>query len=86
MVVNRDDARVAAHGRAGPVPVKGRAAKPVERAGDPLRPRRAAPPGDFGLVTENGMAWLVRALDADETSRGQRAAQPADEELFICSA
>jgi UDP-N-acetylmuramoylalanine--D-glutamate ligase len=24
-------------------------------------------PGDFGLVTENGMAWLVRALPVDET-------------------
>jgi UDP-N-acetylmuramoylalanine--D-glutamate ligase len=24
-------------------------------------------PGDFGLVTENGMDWLVRALPADET-------------------
>jgi len=29
-------------------------------------PRR---PGDFGLVVENGMAWLVRALPADETIR-----------------
>jgi UDP-N-acetylmuramoylalanine--D-glutamate ligase len=24
-------------------------------------------PGDFGLIVENGMAWLVRALPADET-------------------
>jgi UDP-N-acetylmuramoylalanine--D-glutamate ligase len=35
-------------------------------------PRR---PGDFGLVVENGMAWLVRALPADEgvkrPSRGE---------------
>jgi UDP-N-acetylmuramoylalanine--D-glutamate ligase len=31
----------------------------------------AAPqhPGDFGLVVENGMAWLVRALEADPTIR-----------------
>lgn len=69
MVINRDDARVEAMVPA-PVVVKGargKAAKPVARA--VLRfgldaPRR---PGDFGLVTEAGMAWLVRALPADET-------------------
>ena len=27
-------------------------------------PRR---PGDFGIEVVNGMAWLVRALEADET-------------------
>ena len=32
-------------------------------------------PGDFGIETVNGMAWLVRALEADETrQRGKRAA------------
>ena len=32
-------------------------------------------PGDFGIETVNGMAWLVRALEADETRhRGKRAA------------
>jgi UDP-N-acetylmuramoylalanine--D-glutamate ligase len=29
-------------------------------------------PGDFGLVTENGMAWLVRALPADETVKRKK--------------
>ena len=24
-------------------------------------------PGDFGIEVVNGMAWLVRALEADET-------------------
>ncbi len=49
-------------------------------------------PGDFGLEVVNGMAWLVRALEADETQRrrpravaGQPGAvQPAiEEELHI---
>ena len=32
-------------------------------------------PGDFGIETVNGMAWLVRALEADETrQRGKRGA------------
>jgi len=29
-------------------------------------------PGDFGLVVENGMAWLVRALPADETVKRKK--------------
>jgi hypothetical protein len=28
-------------------------------------------PGDFGIEVVNGMAWLVRALEADETLRAQ---------------
>ena len=35
-------------------------------------------PGDFGLVVENGMAWLVRALRADETAQARREGR-ADE-------
>lgn len=37
-------------------------------------------PGDFGIETVNGMAWLVRAQEADETRR--RRSEPADE-LFV---
>jgi UDP-N-acetylmuramoylalanine--D-glutamate ligase len=40
-------------------------------------PRR---PGDFGLVTEGGMAWLVRALPSEETGRKRGA---PDEELHL---
>jgi UDP-N-acetylmuramoylalanine--D-glutamate ligase len=50
-------------------------------------------PGDFGIEVVNGMAWLVRALEADETQRRRprslqarelAAAQGgADEELYI---
>lgn len=41
-------------------------------------PRR---PGDFGIEVVNGMPWLVRALEADETHR--RARNAAQEELHI---
>lgn len=37
-------------------------------------------PGDFGIETVNGMTWLVRALDADETKRKRNEAA---EELFF---
>ncbi len=48
-------------------------------------------PGDFGIEIVNGMAWLVRAQEADETQRrrprivpGQPApAQAVEEELYI---
>ncbi len=70
MVVNRDDPAVEALVPA-PVMVKGKL-KPTER--QLLRfgldaPRR---PGDFGLVVENGMAWLVRALPTDETFKKKK--------------
>ncbi len=29
-------------------------------------------PGDFGLLTDNGMTWLVRALEADDTIKPKR--------------
>jgi UDP-N-acetylmuramoylalanine--D-glutamate ligase len=38
-------------------------------------PRR---PGDWGLEVVNGMAWLVRALPADDTLRRSRTAQPEE--------
>lgn len=61
-----------------PVKIKGQ--KPQQRAcilfgGD--MPQR---PGDFGIETINGMTWLVRALDADETKRKRNEAA---EELFF---
>jgi UDP-N-acetylmuramoylalanine--D-glutamate ligase len=37
-------------------------------------------PGDFGIETVNGMAWLVRALAADETLKPRKGEAP---ELFI---
>ena len=77
MVLNRDDAAVAALLSAmQPVPaakIKGKTAPKVAPRGVVYfsleAPRR---PGDFGLVVENGMAWLVRALPADETFKRVR--------------
>ena len=82
MVVNADDPRVLAMVPA-PVPVKGKG-KPTERS--VLRFGLEAPrrPGDFGLVVENGMAWLVRALPADETlKRPRRGAVEEPEDIHL---
>jgi UDP-N-acetylmuramoylalanine--D-glutamate ligase len=73
-----------------PVVVKGargRPARTVER--EVVRfgvdaPRR---PGDFGIVEDNGMAWLVRAREPDETlrrtTRKSASASAEPEELHI---
>ena len=67
MVINADDPRVVAL-VPQPLVVKGKV-KPKPITQTLLRFSLGAPqhPGDFGLVTENGMAWLVRALPVDET-------------------
>ncbi len=81
MVVNRDDALVEAMVQA-PAMVKNARGRAV-----PAAPRQAirfglgAPlrSGDFGLVLENGMAWLVRAMVEEEGSRKRGwAADPED--------
>ena len=69
MVLNREDPQVMAM---RPAPVRVKLQKPAERAcvtfgGD--MPQR---PGDFGIEVMNGMAWLVRALEADETRRRRK--------------
>ena len=38
-------------------------------------------PGDFGMTTENGMRWLVRAMPSEET--GNKRGRAPDEELHI---
>ncbi|MDH5540850.1 MAG: Mur ligase family protein, partial [Rhizobacter sp.] len=92
MIINRDDPQVE---RMVPEPQapqatsrtagKARAARPVER--EVLRFGLDAPqrPGDYGLVVENGMAWLVRAREADPTIKRGRGAKAAaeDEELHL---
>ena len=77
MVLNREDPAVMAM---LPPPVRLKLQKPQQRAhvtfgGD--MPRR---PGDFGIEVVNGMAWLVRATEADETRRKRHEAA---EELHI---
>lgn len=86
MVINRDDALVEAM---VPAPIKvaqgrGRPHKLVSR--QVLRFGLDAPrgPGDYGLVEEGGMAWLVRAREADETQLPRRRKGDAEElELSI---
>jgi UDP-N-acetylmuramoylalanine--D-glutamate ligase len=82
MVVNRDDALVEAMVPA-PVALKnsrGRAVPAAPRA--VIRFGLDAPhaPGDFGLVVDNGMAWLVRALDDEDAGmpRKRGAAAPVE--------
>ena len=99
MVLNRDDAAVMAmHDAAGFAPVSVRAesdpaprakcVKPVPRACVTFGADMPNRPGDFGIETVNGMAWLVRAQEGDETrKRGARriasAAAADPEALFV---
>jgi UDP-N-acetylmuramoylalanine--D-glutamate ligase len=80
MVINRDDPAVA-----GLVPKapEGKV-KPKDRVPERAQlhfglgaPQRA---GDFGLVTEGGMAWLVRALPTDETLKKRKG---EEEEIHL---
>jgi len=85
MVINRDDAAVE---KLVPAPVmvkgaRGRPARAVERNVVRFGLGRPQRPGDYGLVDENGMAWLVRALEADETIKRTRASKAEPEELHI---
>ncbi len=78
MVLNREDDAVMAM-LPPPVPVK--LQKPRQRAHVTFGGDMPRQPGDFGIEVVNGMAWLVRAQEADETQkRGRNAVQ---QELFI---
>jgi UDP-N-acetylmuramoylalanine--D-glutamate ligase len=70
MVINRDDAAVEAM-IPPPVTVKptqrGQRARLVSRRVVRFGLDAPRAPGDFGLVEEGGMAWLVRAMELDPT-------------------
>ena len=79
----QDSARAAAVDAAAPEQVRKKTSKstklpvpvPVPSACTTFGGDLPQRPGDFGIETVNGMAWLVRALEADETrQRGKRAA------------
>lgn len=92
MLLNREDPEVMgmlAGASAGSLSSGGAVAKPASRQKPPkvqVRPHvtfggdMPQRPGDFGLEIVNGMAWLVRAQEADETARRSRV---QDEELYI---
>jgi UDP-N-acetylmuramoylalanine--D-glutamate ligase len=74
MVLNRDDPLVEAM-LPPPVLVKGargRPAKAVQRKAVRFGLDAPQRPGDYGLVVENGMAWLVRAMASDETLKRRK--------------
>ena len=91
LVLNRDDAQVEAGSRRcsrrrdqGRRQGREGGARPCRGTSCASASTRRAAPGDFGLVTENGMAWLVRAHEPDEAPRKRRGDAPADaEELHL---
>ncbi len=88
MVLNREDAGVMAMLDSAPVEVAEAVAKP-SRAKTPKVQVRShltfggdlpQRPGDYGIETVNGMTWLVRALEADETRKRKK---DDEEEIHI---
>jgi len=73
MVLNREDPLVM---RMLPEPVRVKGGKFEQRQFLTFGGDMPARPGDFGIEVVNGMAWLVRALEADETQRKRRDAAP----------
>jgi UDP-N-acetylmuramoylalanine--D-glutamate ligase len=69
MVLNADDPAVMALLPQPEAPRGKLKPRPVARAVTRFSLHAPQHPGDFGLVEENGMAWLVRALPVDETFR-----------------
>ncbi|MBS0509411.1 MAG: UDP-N-acetylmuramoyl-L-alanine--D-glutamate ligase [Proteobacteria bacterium] len=75
MVLNREDAAVMAM---LPPPVRLKLQKPQPRAHVTFGADMPQRPGDFGIEVVSGMAWLVRAHEADETAKRGRTAQEAE--------
>ena len=69
MVLNREDALVM---KMLPAPVRLKGGKYEQRAHFMFGADMPHRPGDYGIEVVNGMAWLVRALDADETQRSRK--------------
>ena len=80
LVLNREDAGVMAMLATAPVDVPEVAAKPSRAKAAKTQPRTHLTfggdmpqrPGDYGIETVNGMTWLVRALEADETRKRRK--------------
>jgi UDP-N-acetylmuramoylalanine--D-glutamate ligase len=65
MLLNRDDSAVMAM---VPAPVKGKPQRNYMTFGTDIPSR----PSDWGLESVNGMTWLVKAMEADETRRRRK--------------
>lgn len=78
MVLNRDDTQVMAMLPAPVVKTKGskQAPREVMRFGVDMPKQH----GDWGLETVNGMTWLVRALDMDDTKKSRAT---TESEIYI---
>ena len=81
MVLNRDDALVSAM-TPQPVTVKGKV-KPIEREVITFGLGVPTHAGDFGLVVEAGMAWLVRAVSDEQTGARKRGQPVQPDELHL---
>ncbi len=77
MVLNREDPWVMG---LLPAPVKAKLQRPVVRPYVTFGGNMPQRPGDFGIEEVNGMAWLVRALEADETRKKRKG---EEEEIHI---
>ena len=77
MVLNREDAGVMAM---LPEPVRVKLQKPQVRSHITFGGDVPQRPGDYGIETVNGMTWLVRALEADETRKRRK---DDEEEIHI---
>ena len=73
MILNREDPQVMAM---LPEPVRARLQRPQLRAHVTFGFDLPQRPGDFGLEQVNGMLWLVRALEADETLKTRKGETP----------
>jgi UDP-N-acetylmuramoylalanine--D-glutamate ligase len=69
LVLNREDLGVM---NMLPEPVRVKLQKPQVRAHVTFGGDLPQRPGDYGIETINGMTWLVRALEADETRRRRK--------------
>ncbi len=76
MLLNRDDPAVLAM---RPALIKGKPQRNDLTFGADL-PQR---PGDYGLESVNGMTWLVRALEADETMKRRRSDKGDEIEIHL---
>jgi UDP-N-acetylmuramoylalanine--D-glutamate ligase len=77
MVLNREDPMVMAM---LPEPVRVKLQKPVVRHHATFGADMPQRPGDWGIETVNGMTWLVRAMEADETRKRRK---DEEQELHI---